>query len=109
MERAPQLSELFTVRMNLKPLTAEQLADFAVKYAYEKEYSIDEMGMLALHTQITLRQTATHSVNVVEVREIVDKAIANVKKKSAKHFFDVLLGKRYDEEDMIILGEKDFR
>ncbi len=109
LERAPQLSELFTVRMNLKPLTAEQLADFAVKYAYEKEYSIDEMGMLALHTQITLRQTATHSVNVVEVREIVDKAIANVKKKSAKHFFDVLLGKRYDEEDMIILGEKDFR
>ena len=109
LERAPQLSELFTVRMNLKPLTAEQLADFAVKYAYEKEFSIDEMGMLALHTQITLRQTATHSVNVVEVREIVDKAIANVKKKSAKHFFDVLLGKRYDEEDMIILGEKDFR
>ncbi len=109
LERAPQLSEFFTVRMNLKPLTAEQLADFAVKYAYEKEYSIDEMGMLALHTQITLRQTATHSVNVVEVREIVDKAIMNVRKKSAKHFFDVLLGKRYDEEDMIILGEKDFR
>ena len=94
--------------MNLKPLTAEQLADFAVKYAYEKEYSIDEMGMLALHTQITLRQTATHSVNIVEVREIVDNAISNVRKKSARHFFDVLLGKRYDDEDMIILGEKDF-
>ena len=106
--RAPKLKDLFTVKMNLKPLTAEQLADFAVKYAYEKEYSIDEMGMLALHTQITLRQTATHSVNIVEVREIVDNAISNVRKKSARHFFDVLLGKRYDDEDMIILGEKDF-
>ncbi|MBR1649724.1 MAG: hypothetical protein IJ691_01005 [Lachnospiraceae bacterium] len=108
LARAPKLEDLFTVKMNLKPLTAEQLADFAVKYAYEKEYSIDEMGMLALHTQITLRQTATHSVNIVEVREIVDNAINNVRKKSARHFFDVLLGKRYDDEDMIILGEKDF-
>jgi SepF-like predicted cell division protein (DUF552 family) len=108
MNRCPALEPLFNVRMNLKPLTADQLAEFAVKYAYEKEYSIDEMGMLALHTQITLRQTATHSVNIVEVRDIVDRAIENVSKKNARHFFDVLLGKRYDEEDMIILGEKDF-
>ena len=106
--RSPQLSPIFNARMNVKPLTAEQLASFAVKYAYEKEFSIDEMGMLALHTQITLRQTATHSVNIVEVRDIVDRAIENVSKKNARHFFDVLLGKRYDEEDMIILGEKDF-
>ena len=107
--RSPQLSPIFNARMNVKPLTAEQLASFAVKYAYEKEFSIDEMGMLGLHTQITLRQTSTHSVNVLEVREIVDNAIRNVKKKNLKHFFDILLGKRYDEEDMIILGEVDFR
>ncbi|MBR1862072.1 MAG: tetratricopeptide repeat protein [Lachnospiraceae bacterium] len=109
LSRIPRLTDIFTVRMNLKPLTAEQLADFAVKYAYEKEYSIDEMGMLGLHTQITLRQTATHSVNIVEVKEIVDNAINNVNRKNAKHFFDVLLGKRYDKEDMIILGESDFK
>ncbi len=107
--RSPKLSPIFNERMNVKPLTAEQLANFAVKYAYEKEFSIDEMGMLGLHTQITLRQTSTHSVNVLEVREIVDNAIKNVKKKNLKHFFDILLGKRYDEEDMIILGEVDFR
>ena len=107
--RSPKLSPIFNARMNVKPLTAEQLANFAVKYAYEKEFSIDEMGMLGLHTQITLRQTSTHSVNVLEVREIVDNAIKNVKKKNLKHFFDILLGKRYDEEDMIILGEVDFR
>ena len=107
--RSPKLSPIFNARMNVKPLTAEQLANFAVKYAYEKEFSIDEMGMLGLHTQITLRQTSTHSVNVLEVREIVDNAIKNVKKKNLKHFFDILLGKRYDEEDMIVLGEVDFR
>ena len=34
------------------------------------------------------------------------EAFAN--KKNLKHFFDVLCSNRYDEEDMIILREKDF-
>ena len=42
------------------------------------------------------------------VWEIVDNAIKHVGKKNMSHFVDVLLAKRYDEEDMIILGEKDF-
>lgn len=109
LSRAPRLSPLFTARMNVKPLTKEQLAEFAVKYAYEQEYSIDQMGMLGLHRMIEARQTATHSVNLVEIKEIVDQAIAHVSKKSIGHFFDILGGKRYDSEDMIILGEKDFR
>lgn len=109
LERAPKLETFFNARMNIKPLSAEQLAEYAIKYAYDKEFSIDEMGILALHRQINVRQTSTHSVNVVEVREIVDDAIKNVKKKSLNHFFDVLFGKRYDNEDMIILGEKDFQ
>ena len=109
LSRAPRLSPLFTARMNVKPLSKEQLAEFAVKYAYEQEFSIDQMGMLGLHRMIEARQTSTHSVNVVEVKEIVDQAIAHVKKKTIGHFFDILGGKRYDSEDMIILGEKDFR
>lgn len=109
LNRAPRLSPLFTARMNVKPLTKEQLADYAVKYAYEREFSIDQMGMLGLHRQIEARQTATHSVNFEEVKEIVDEAIAHVSKKTLGHFFDILGGKRYDSEDMIILGEKDFR
>lgn len=108
LSRAPKLETFFTARMNVKPLTAEQLAQYGVKYAYEREFSIDEMGMLALHTQISVRQTSSHSVNIIEVRDIIDRAIDNVKKKSMGHFMDVLFGRRYDAEDMIILGEKDF-
>ena len=29
-------------------------------------------------------------------------------RKSVKHFFDILFGKRYDAEDMVILREQDF-
>ena len=46
--------------------------------------------------------------NTVDVKEIVDEAIAHANKKTLKHFFDVLFAKRYDDEDMIILTEKDF-
>ena len=51
---------------------------------------------------------ARHNQHVVEVKEIVDEAIRRVRKKNLTHFFDVLLGKRYDKEDMIILGEREF-
>lgn len=72
------------------------------------EYSIDELGILALHTRIADMQTSDHEVTVAEVRDLVDDAIYFADKKNPKHFFDILFGKRYDEEDMIILREKDF-
>jgi len=72
------------------------------------EYSIDELGELALHTRIEDMQTIDHVVTVVDVKQIVDEAIAHANKKTLKHFFDVLFAKRYDDEDMIILTEKDF-
>ena len=53
-------------------------------------------------------QTSDHEVSLTEIEELVDEAIYYADKKTPKHFFDVLLGKRYDEEDMIVLREKDF-
>ena len=53
-------------------------------------------------------QTSDHIVTVTDVKEIVDEAIEHANKKTLGHFFDILLSKRYDVEDMIILSEKDF-
>ena len=39
---------------------------------------------------------------------IIDAAIKHANRKTMGHFFDVVTGKRYDEEDMIVLREKDF-
>ena len=66
------------------------------------------MGMLELHTRVEELQTSDHSVTIAEVKEIVDEAIRRANKKTVGHFFDVLLGRRYDGEDMIVLTEKDF-
>ncbi len=104
----PTLCEMFTAYMEVKALSEKKLVAFAKKYAREREYVINEMGELALHTQISMRQSNDHAVTVMEVKKIVDDAIKHVEKINAAHFFDILLGKRYDIEDMIILGERDF-
>ena len=53
-------------------------------------------------------QTSDHIVTIVDVKEIIDNAIQRANRKNVSHFFDILLSKRYDEEDMIILREDDF-
>lgn len=108
LEKHEKLRESFTSRMDVEALSNDTLVAFGRQYAREMEYSIDELGVLALHTRIEDMQTIDHVVTVVDVKEIVDEAIAHANKKTLKHFFDVLFAKRYDDEDMIILTEKDF-
>ncbi len=104
----PQLFGDFTARMDLEALSNDTLVSFGRRYAREKEYSIDDLGMLALHTRIEECQTIDHVVTVIEVKQIIDEAIRHASRKTLGHFLDVLLARRYDDEDMIILTEKDF-
>ena len=108
LSRNGALVNNFNLRVDIEPLDDEALVAYAKQYAEEQEYSIDEFGILALHTRIADRQTSDHEVTLAEVRELVDEAIEYANKKTPKHFMDILLAKRYDEEDMIILREKDF-
>lgn len=107
-DRCPQLLPFFTARFDIAALDSGTLVKYGCQYAYNMEYSIDELGRLALHTRIEDMQTSDHAVTVEEVREIVDEAIDHAERKSLRHFMDVLLRKRYDEDDMIILRERDF-
>ena len=69
---------------------------------------MDEFAILALHKRIDELQTAEHEVTIAEVRDIVEEAIHRANKKNPGHFFDILLQKRYDDDDMIVLRERDF-
>lgn len=108
LKRHPELSDCFNVRVDVEALDNESLVAYAKQYALEREYKIDNFGMLSLHSRIEEMQTIDHDVTISEVRDIVDEAIRSAEKKTISHFFDVVLNKRYDEEDMIILTEKDF-
>lgn len=103
-----KFASMFASRVDLQPLSNDVLAEYAQQYAREREFSVDDLGMLALHTRIDELQTAQHSVTKAEVEEIMNAAIESASAKSVGHFFDILLGKRYDDEDMIIITEKDF-
>ena len=103
------LGRNFNVRIDITALDNDALVEVAKNYAKEKNYSIDEFGILALHTRISSLQTIDHTVTVDEVKGIVDEAIGYAEKKTPGHLMDVIFRKRYDEDDMVILREKDFQ
>lgn len=104
----PDLTTSFNLRVDVEALDDQTLVKYAKKYALDQEYTIDDLGILALHTRIADMQTSDHEVTLAEIEELIDEAIYYADKKTPRHFFDVLVGKRYDEEDMIVLREKDF-
>lgn len=108
LKKNEELTDIFNLRVDVEALDDQTLVKYAKKYALDQEYSIDELGILALHTRIADMQTSNHEVTMAEIEELVDEAIYYADKKTPKHFFDVLFGKRYDEDDMIVLREKDF-
>ena len=108
MEYFSGMKEIFNVHIEVEELGDDALVAYGKKYARYLEYAIDEMGVLALHTRIDEMQTLDHVVTVADVRDIVDEAIENANRKSLRHFTDVLFAKRYDDDDMIILRERDF-
>ena len=104
----PEMESFFNARFDIEALDNGTLVDYGCQYAKMQEYAIDELGRLALHTRIEDMQTSDHIVTVNDVRDIVDEAIDHANRKTPKHFMDVLLAKRYDDDDMIILHEGDF-
>ena len=104
----PEMESFFNARFDIEALDNGTLVAYGCQYAKMQEYAIDELGRLALHTRIEDMQTSDHIVMVNDVRDIVDEAIDHANRKTPKHFMDVLLAKRYDDDDMIILHEGDF-
>ena len=103
------LEGYFNARVDIVPMNDKALVEYAKRYAYSKEYKIDEeKAVLALHQCISELQVGEHNVTTREVEDIVDDAIEHSRRAKLSAFTNVLLHKRYDYEDMIILREKDF-
>ena len=108
IEENAEFLDSFNISIDIDALDNTELVRLAKDYAYQREYSINDMGSLALHRRIDEKQTNSHCVTLKEVKDIVDEAISHASKKNMGHFFDIILGKRYDSNDMVVLGEKDF-
>lgn len=98
----------FSEKINIPIFTSDELVTFAKSYANELGYTIDEMGVLALYNCISNIQKVDRATTLTEVKEIVDNAVHRAEKGGLKKAFGILTSRRYDEEDYIILREKDF-
>ena len=109
LNREWRLDKLFDMSVDTENIGGDDsLVAYGREYAREQEYSIDNLGILALHTRIEELQTFEHKPTPEDVKKIVDEAIEHSSKKGIGHLMEVISRKRYDDEDMIILREKDF-
>ena len=105
----PNFKKKFTSRIELPVFINDELVTFAQTYAKENGYKIDEMGILALYSEIDILQREDKIVTVTDVKNIIDDAIENASKPSLKKLFKKVTGREKDESDRIILKEEDFR
>ena len=98
----------FSEKINIPIFTSDELVSFAKAYANELGYTIDEMGILALYNSISNIQKYDKATTLTEVKEIVDDAIRKSEKGGLRKAFSIITSRRYDDEDYVILREKDF-
>ena len=103
----PDFAKKFETVISIPVFTNDELVTFARTYARENGYKMDEMGVLALYTQIGNNQKEGEPMTIAKVKEMVDRAIAHAEKGTRK-FGRRMSRKHTDADDRVILYEKDF-
>lgn len=109
LSKDEKFAACFTSQIVVPYFTNDELVEFAITYAKEMGYTIENMALLALHTKINNIQRLDEATTLVEVKEIVDEAIDRAERGGIKKVFGIITARRYDEEDYIVLREKDFK
>lgn len=103
-----RFAQKFTEKIQIPILNNDELVAFGRAYANELAYDLDEMGTLALYNRIGSVERLDVATTLTEVKEIIDEAISNSEKSRVKKLADILLSRRYNDEDYVVLREKDF-
>ena len=98
----PEFARKFTSTISIPVFTNDELVTFARTYSKEMGYKIDDMAVLALYTLIGDNQDEEQPVTIAGVKDMVDKAISRASRKK------ITRRKRVDENNRILLYEKDF-
>lgn len=109
LARNPQFSQKFTITLNVPTLTNDELVEFGKYYARDKEYVLDDSAALALYDGIGAMQTSDQPVAILDVKEMVDKALKNANRFGVRKLFSTISGKRYDDQNRIIVSGRNFK
>lgn len=105
MEENKEVEEFFEDIIKLKHNRIRDWANIAIEYAKSQGYTIDEMGMLALHAKIDQLYAITLVIHKNHVEQLVDIAIAKSNKKSIGKLIKGVFKKNNEEK---VLTESDF-
>lgn len=108
LARDSSFAARFTEKISIPLFSVDELVAFGKAYANDLNYDIDEMGILALYKRIGNIQKLDHVTTLTEVKEIVDEAIDNAEKGVFKKVFGILTSTRANDDNYVILREKDF-
>lgn len=101
-----EVAKHFDCIIKLKQNEVKDWAKIAVEYAKTQDYTIDEMGLLALHAKIDQLYTITLVIHKNHVEQLIDLAIKKSQKKSIGKVVKGLFGKGNAKNK--ILTEADF-
>ena len=109
VNRQRTLTDYFNIKIDIIAMSEAALVDYGMKYANNLGYSIDDgFANMAFHKRVREAQAGNHSVTIAEVKEIVDEAIENNKKRRVSNLFRKMSNNLIDENGMVMLREKDF-
>ena len=103
-----QFMRKFTEKINIPAFKLDDLVEFAVTYASQEGYGIDEMAKLALYDKLGIAARTEKTLQLDYVKELVDDAIDRAERGGLRGFFGRLGSGRTDDEGNLILMEKDF-
>ena len=106
--RNPQFAQKFDITLNVPTLTNDELVECGRYYALQNDCVMDDSAVLTLYDGIGVLQNSEQPVAILDVKEIMDKAIKKANKFSLGKLFSTVSGKRYDAEDRIIIKGKYF-
>ena len=94
--RNPQFAQKFDITLNVPTLTNDELVEFGRYYALQNDCVMDDSAVLTLYDGIGVLQNSEQPVAILDVKEIMDKAIKKANKFSLGKLFSTVSGKRYD-------------
>ena len=105
----PELTNTFNHRIILKQYTVNELVEMAKRFARKRQYEVDDDALLELYLKIDKLHSVNDNIKLDDIKEIINRAIANSEKRASRKFFGGLKKKRSERGDVIFLTEADFK
>lgn len=94
----PDMVKTFNHRITLKQYTVNELVDMAKRFARKRQYEVDDDALLELYLKIDKLHSVNDNIKLDDIKEIINRAIANSEKRASRKFFGDLRRSVVNEE-----------